>query len=115
MPREAHSTRKLLAINLRLARVARGWSQDDLAKAGGMHRSYIGGIERAERNISLDNIEKLADIFRLAPAQLLDINFVPPKHFPSTNVNEVGYAPATPQGRRQGGDKPSGKDDDATN
>jgi len=38
----------------------RGFSQEDLASHAGLHRTYIGMIERAERNITLRNIEKLA-------------------------------------------------------
>ncbi|PKL36347.1 transcriptional regulator [Candidatus Peregrinibacteria bacterium HGW-Peregrinibacteria-1] len=37
-----------------------GWSQEELASKAGVHRTYIGMIERAEKNITLENIEKLA-------------------------------------------------------
>lgn len=50
----------MLATNLRLLRNERGWSQEDLAAEAGLHRTFVGAVERAERNISLDNIEKLA-------------------------------------------------------
>jgi transcriptional regulator with XRE-family HTH domain len=50
----------VLATNLRLLRNERGWSQEDLAAEAGLHRTFVGAVERAERNISLDNIEKLA-------------------------------------------------------
>ena len=42
-----------------------GMSQEELAFRAGMHRTYIGMIERAERNITLSNIKKLADALQL--------------------------------------------------
>lgn len=45
---------------VRDAREARGWTQEDLAEKTNMDRTYIGGIERGERNPSLLNINKLA-------------------------------------------------------
>ena len=42
-----------------------GMSQEELAFRAGMHRTYIGLIERAERNITLSNIKKLADALQL--------------------------------------------------
>ena len=63
--------RKLLARKLRVLRFVRGWSQEQLAAASGLHRTYISSIERAERNVSLDNIEKLADAFDLPIKDLL--------------------------------------------
>lgn len=41
-------------------RKAQNMSQEDLADAAGLHRTYIGMIERAEKNITLENIEKIA-------------------------------------------------------
>lgn len=49
----------------------RGWSQEQLAEATGLHRTFISLVERAECNISLDNLEKIADAFGLSPAELL--------------------------------------------
>ncbi len=68
---ETHPTRHLLAQRLRLLRTLRGWSQETLAEQAGLHRTYISGIERAERNLGLDNLEKLARAFGVEPSDLL--------------------------------------------
>ena len=64
--------RKIVAANVRQARAALGFSQEVLAAEAGLHRTYIGAIERAERNLSLDNIERLAMALKLTPASLLE-------------------------------------------
>jgi transcriptional regulator with XRE-family HTH domain len=53
-------------------RKARGWSQERLALESGLARSYVGGIERGQRNIALHNICVLADTLGVAPASMLD-------------------------------------------
>ncbi len=55
--------RKLLrefGRRVRVARLARGWTQEDLASEVGVDRTYIGGVERGERNIGLLNINGIA-------------------------------------------------------
>ncbi len=69
-----HPTRRLLARRLRQLRFKRNWSQETLAAQAGLHRTYISGIERAERNIGLDNVEKLADAFQITVGELLEQN-----------------------------------------
>lgn len=51
---------KKFGENVKKLRKKKGWSQEDLAKKCGLHRTYIGSIERSERNVSLINIEKIA-------------------------------------------------------
>jgi len=52
-------------------RAERGWSQEDLAHEAGLHRTFIGHVERQARNISLDNVERIARVFGLQAHQLL--------------------------------------------
>lgn len=52
--------RKHFGARLRQLRQGRGWSQEAFAEECDLHRTYIGGIERGERNVSLDNIAKIA-------------------------------------------------------
>jgi len=52
-------------------RKAKGWSQEELAKRAGLHRTYIGSIERSERNVSLMNIERIAKALNTEIRKLL--------------------------------------------
>lgn len=70
--RSAHpSLRAIFAKNLRVHRLRLGLSQEALAELTGLHRTYIGSVERGERNISIDNIERIARALGVAAADLL--------------------------------------------
>ncbi|HHH43904.1 MAG TPA: XRE family transcriptional regulator [Gammaproteobacteria bacterium] len=58
-------------MTIRLLRVARGWSQETLAAVAGLDRTFVGAIERAERNITLVSAEKIAKAFDMTVAELL--------------------------------------------
>ena len=64
--------RRTVANNVKRLRASLGMSQEALAAEAGLHRTYIGAIERAERNLSLDNIERLAVGLGVKPATLLE-------------------------------------------
>jgi transcriptional regulator with XRE-family HTH domain len=56
---------------LRSERLARGISQEALAELAGLHRTYVGSVERGERNITVDNMEALAKALDLDIGDLL--------------------------------------------
>jgi len=56
---------------LRALRKQQGFSQESLALACGLDRTYIGGVERGERNISLINIHRIAEALEVPPSELL--------------------------------------------
>lgn len=63
--------RKRFGEHIRSLRKMAGWSQEELAEVCGLHRTYVGAIERGERNVSLLNIVELARGLRVKPADLL--------------------------------------------
>jgi transcriptional regulator with XRE-family HTH domain len=65
------AARRIFADNLRKARQAKGLSQEDLAELANLHRTYVGSVERAERNVSIDNMERLAAAVGVALPEML--------------------------------------------
>lgn len=63
--------RAVFAENLRRARKELGLSQEELAERSGLHRTYVGSVERSERNVSIDNMELLARAVDRTLPQLL--------------------------------------------
>ena len=62
--------RKKFGARLRELRKRRGFSQESLAAAVNVHRTYIGSIERGEQSVSIDNLKKLAKALKLKIADL---------------------------------------------
>ena len=62
---------QILADNLKRIRSERGLSQEKLAEIVDLHRTYISGIERGMRNVSLRNIEKIAEALDVGVVDLL--------------------------------------------
>lgn len=63
-------TRKKLGKRIRKLRKEQEISQEDLGFKSGLHRTYIGSIERAEQNVSVDNIQKLAKALKVRVKEL---------------------------------------------
>ena len=59
-PDASLTARATLAATIRRLRHEQGLSQEALADLASLHRTYIGSIERGERNLSLDNVERIA-------------------------------------------------------
>jgi transcriptional regulator with XRE-family HTH domain len=62
---------RIVGQNLRAHREAKGLSQEAFADVLGVHRTYMGGVERGERNLTLKSVEKIAAKLDLEPLSLL--------------------------------------------
>jgi transcriptional regulator with XRE-family HTH domain len=65
------NARRIFAQRLRQIRQIRGLSQEELADMAGLHRTYVGSVERSERNVSIDNMERLAKALEVDITALL--------------------------------------------
>jgi len=69
-PMEGHLQR-VVGANLRAIRRRTGLSQERMAERLDWHRTYVGGVERGERNLTLRSVERLADLLEVDPLDLL--------------------------------------------
>jgi transcriptional regulator with XRE-family HTH domain len=69
--KSSDSLRYTLAENVKNFRTAKSYSQEKLAELCGLHRTYIGSIERQERNVTLSTLEVLAETFGVSVPELL--------------------------------------------
>ena len=67
--------RELFATNIRKARINLGFSQESFAELADLHRTYIGSVERGERNITIDAMEKISIALKIPLSQLLSEDF----------------------------------------
>ena len=74
--------------NLRAYRQERGLSQEEFAHHLGVHRTYLGGLERGERNLTLRSLERVAARIDLDPLALLD------RPAPASGVSTGTFAPS---------------------
>ena len=77
---------RLVADNLRRLRVSAGLSQEKLADACDLDRTYVSGIERGLRNVSIRNVQRLADALQVDPRMLLDPDLVKDRRFAATKL-----------------------------
>lgn len=68
---QSENARVLLAMNVLRFRHELGWSQETLALEAGLHRTFIAHVERQVRNISIDNVERIAIALGVPVADLL--------------------------------------------
>ena len=66
------STKALFGTAIRVMREERGYSQEELAERANLHRNYVGGVERGERNVGLENIVKLARALSVPTKELFE-------------------------------------------
>jgi transcriptional regulator with XRE-family HTH domain len=66
------TARAVLAANVVRLRNEKNWSQEMLGFETGLHRTFIAHVERQARNISIDNVEKIAKALGVAPYRLLE-------------------------------------------
>jgi transcriptional regulator with XRE-family HTH domain len=71
---------KEFGVRIKQLRSEKNVSQEKLSCLTGFHRTYIGMIERGERNISLINIAVFAKVFEMSVSELLDFKSINPKH-----------------------------------
>ncbi|MBN1787379.1 MAG: helix-turn-helix transcriptional regulator [Sedimentisphaerales bacterium] len=64
----------ILAKNIRELRRERNLSQEKLAELSGLHRTYVGSVERSERNVTLSSLELLAHALDVSVIQLLTLS-----------------------------------------
>lgn len=69
---ELQKVRKKFGARVRALRKEKGYSQEDFAEECGVHRTYMGDVERGERNVSIDNIAKIAKALKLKIRELFD-------------------------------------------
>lgn len=62
---------KVFSSNMRRYRMSLGLSQEKFAEKCNLHRTYISSIERCQRNVSLENIQKIAEALEIEPYKLL--------------------------------------------
>ncbi len=62
----------VFAANVRRKRLELGLSQEELAEAAGVHRTYVGMLERGEKNVTIYNIERISLALGVQPASLLE-------------------------------------------
>lgn len=71
MGKKSQNLNEIVGMNVRRIREEQGLSQEVMAEVCGLHRNYLGAIERGERNITLDTLSQIAAAIDISPIQLL--------------------------------------------
>jgi transcriptional regulator with XRE-family HTH domain len=79
-----------VGLNLRAYRRSRGLSQEAFAEVLGVHRTYLGGIERGEHNLTLKSVERLAERIGIDPASMLHADLGAPNGKQRGHQAQVG-------------------------
>ena len=67
----SNDAQKIVAANLRRLRLSKGLTQEELAARAGIHRTYVGFVERGERKISVNVLFELAAALEVSPGELV--------------------------------------------
>lgn len=81
--KSSDSLRVTLAENIKTFRREKGISQEELAEQCGLHRTYVGSVERHERNVTLSTLEVLSETLRVTVPELLT-----KRENPSNNLSD---------------------------
>ena len=82
---------KEFGLRIKQLRTEKKISQEKLSFVTGFHRTYIGMVERGERNISLTNIAVFAKAFKMTVSELLDFSSINPKHSYKKYETKIEY------------------------
>lgn len=69
--KNAPEIEKTLGEAIRARRVANGWSQEELSFESGLHRTYIGAVERGEKNLTIKNFARIADALGVKASSIM--------------------------------------------
>lgn len=69
--KNAPQIEKILGEAIRTLRVANGWSQEELSFECGLHRTYVGAVERGEKNLTIKNLVRLSAALGVTASTLL--------------------------------------------
>jgi len=95
---EDEDLQRAFGRGVRAARMQLGISQERLADAVGLHRTYIGGVERGERNLTLQTVTRISRLIDADPLELLGTPEVPTRRL---RAAATGADPGTRRGRRK--------------
>jgi transcriptional regulator with XRE-family HTH domain len=82
-------TQELLGRRIRDLRKAKGYSQEHLAELSGFHYTYIGGLERAQKNITLANLVKIAEALNVGVYDLFVYTKIDSNNDKPSDIEEV--------------------------